>query len=275
MMALRSNSSEPRCPFPGRGLRMARLPAFSLIEVIIGIAMLTALSGVLWTFLIDLRRQKESLSERGASLHASEVLFERLESDLAGCIAGTPSLGGGVKGTNDEITLLARGVTPPLRSGSIPAGDLQGSAFRFDAKSGTLFARRWDALGAQPDTEWEVVGEGFARVRFRYHDGRGWRETFDASQAGLPGAIEVAVWLRTAEPAPAPEPDAPPPIRPAPRRMTVHADDGPDEAPLADASLPEEQEGEPELPPPPAREPDRVRVMVVPDGPRGSIGGAP
>lgn len=275
MMALRSNSSEPRCPFPGRGVRMARLPAFSLIEVIIGIAMLTALSGVLWTFLIDLRRQQESLSERGASLHASEVLFERLESDLAGCIAGTPSLGGGVKGTNDEITLLARGVTPPLRSGSIPAGDLQGSAFRFDAESGTLFARRWDALGAEPDAEWEVVGEGFARVRFRYHDGRGWRETFDASQAGLPGAIEVAVWLRAAEPAPAPEPDAPPSIRPAPRRMTVHADDGPGEAPLADASLSEEQEGEPELPPPPAREPDRVRVMVVPDGPRGSIGGAP
>jgi prepilin-type N-terminal cleavage/methylation domain-containing protein len=50
------------------GRRSQRRAGFSLIEVIIGIAMLTALSGVLWTFLIDLRRQKEALSERGAAL---------------------------------------------------------------------------------------------------------------------------------------------------------------------------------------------------------------
>lgn len=243
---------------------------FSLIEVIIGIAMLAALSGVLWTFLVDLRRQRDALSERGAALNATEVLFERLEADLAACIAGTQGLGGGIKGTNDEIGLLARGVTAPLRAGGVPAGDLQGSAFRFEASSGRLLARRWDALADAGPGEWEVVGEGFARVRFRYHDGRGWRETFYAS-GGLPAAVEAAVWLRGAEKVPERE-QVEPAARPSRGRMTVHADDGAEEM----EGRPTEWERErDELPPPPAREPDRVRVMVVPDGPRGSIGGVP
>jgi hypothetical protein len=112
-------------------------------------------------------------------------------------------------------------------------------------------------------------------VRFRYHDGRGWRESFDASRGGLPAAVEVAIWIRGAEPVAEEVPQAPEPARPS-RRMTVHADDGPEESP-SPAGLVEDDgvEEEPELPPPPAREPDRVRVMVVPDGPRGSIGGAP
>jgi hypothetical protein len=50
-----------------------------------------------------------------------------------------------------------------------------------------------EQAGVSPVT---LTVRGVGKVRFRYHDGKEWRTTFDSRQAhGLPVAIEISVWF--------------------------------------------------------------------------------
>jgi len=76
----------------------------------------------------------------------------------------------------------------------------------------------------------EVLASPVGRVRFRYFDGSQWQESFNSATAGaLPVAVEAAIWF-----------------------------DG------GGAGSSSEEASTDSVP---QRAPDRVRVMVVPDGP--------
>ncbi len=87
----------------------------------------------------------------------------------------------------------------------------------------------------------------------RYVDGKEWKQSFDSVGAGaLPVAVEVAVWFG----APKADPGA---AKPATRGGAVEKseDDGAARQETDAATVP-------------SREPDRLRVIVVPDGPVAS-----
>ncbi len=102
------------------------------------------------------------------------------------------------------------------------------------------------------------VGGPVFLVRFRYHDGSGWRDSVDSLAADrLPVAVEVAVWFD-------PWPGIRPPSEPGdsalrPQRLTFGAADAFDERAFA-------RESDLELFDEPT--PDRIRVIAVLD-PRG------
>ena len=74
----------------------------------------------------------------------------------------------------------------------------------------------------------ETVASGIERLRFRYFNGVEWLETFDSAQTGeLPVAVEAALWFGETT--------------------------APNDEPANSSEV--------------LREPDRLRVMVVPDGP--------
>ncbi|HRQ72317.1 MAG TPA: hypothetical protein PLU35_04730, partial [Phycisphaerales bacterium] len=177
--------------------------------------------------------------------------------------------GGGGGGDRASVRVVSRGVRPTLNGGSAAGalGDEQGLAVRFDESSGRVRLRRWSGEdpGAGSD---EVVAEGVSALRLRYFDGRSWRDSFDSKSAGdLPVAVEVALWFRRpGDPAPRPavEDEAPEP-------------EGDDESEWEEAEDPfalpvsfdDADAWEDEIVPSdlPEREPDRVRVIIVPDGP--------
>ncbi len=242
-----------------RSLRATR-PAFSLIEVLIAIALVTALLGMMFGFLYDMLSSRRQALEYSARQLAASTLIEQVERNLMSCVVGGGSWGSGVEGDNGRLRILSRGVAISLapRGPRDPAvlGDLQESEYRFNQQTRQIEARRAPVGVRQPtDTSFVGVGGPVYKVRFRYHDGSAWRDTYDSvAEDRLPSAVEIAVWFDP-WPGSAPLPsgaDTPG----EPQRLTFDADAGFDEQAYAvqsDLDLRDQPR------------PARIRVIIVPD----------
>lgn len=220
---------------------MSRARAFTLMEVLLAVALVLLLSGAVYGFLWNLLGQRDRVAQAAAESGAAGAIIERIEADLLGSLAGAAEKAG-IAGTTSSLRLLSRGVAVPVDASERAAalGDLHGTEIVFDRASGMVRARRWSGDG---EGQFEELGRGFQRLRFRYFDGRRWRGSFDSAAEGrLPAAIEVAVWFG-----------------PLLERPETTVETG------GAAARGDERMVEP--PPTPDREPERVRVMVVPDGP--------
>lgn len=236
----------------------------TLIEVLIAIALVVALVGGMYGFLFELLDTRAQTVEIGRRHEAAMLLVDRLEQDLLGAVAASGGGAAGVSGDEHSITLLTRGV-PVFAAAGAPAAalaDLEQAEYRF--RGDTIEARRGVVGAPGASTSFESFGATVHEVRFRYHDGGDWRESFNTLRAGrLPAAVEVSIWFEPWE-----EEDA-------------AADDALDEdldEPWMDDAMPDEIAAEMEafdreiaaerdamLRPPP----DRRRVIVVPDAEGG------
>lgn len=222
-----------------------RQPGFTLIELLVGVGLFVLLALGMAAFSKDLARQRAILARVSEASRVGTVLIDGLERDLMMAVAGGGRLGSGVKGDAASIRILTCGVAVDAASAG---SDLLEVSYRWDEGSGTLRAAQRTVIGEAgspvPD---EVISSRVARLRFRYHTGMQWSDSYDTAEAGrLPAAVEVAIWFmgdgpRAASPVPGPG----------------AADEGLD-------TLPSER---PEL-----GEPDRVRIIAVPDS-AGESGG--
>ena len=254
-----------------------RRRAFSLFEALLALALIASLSGVVFTFLFNLGRQRTALDAEASSLQGAEALFDAVETDLNAAIAGDAAAGAGVVGDETSLRLLTRQVAPPMPGAGVPlAADLQGVSYTFDQQTGEIEARRWSEIDRSTEAS-SIIATNVERVRLRYFDGRSWSASFSSlSDGGLPVAIELAIWFggssgavggldaASAGRAPRQDPDAIGAFDPDDPTAGLWGD------PMAEGfeeQLPEET-GEP-LPPP-----DRVRTIVIPDGPVSAWRGA-
>ena len=226
---------------------MRRSRGFTLFEIMLAIALLVALSSTLFSFMLNLMSGRDRLIEASRDGRAGSSLIERLENDILGAIAGDATVGAGIDGQEHRLTLLTRSVNVPSGPDELDwaLGDLLSARYVFDeAASEVRTVRRAIVPGVSvAETDDEVISGRVRGLRFRYHDGQTWRSSYNSLQRnGLPVAIEVAIWFGD------------PPLQ--------FGDDFPEE-PSSDAGRSVEgDEG-----PPTFGEPDRLRVMVVPDGP--------
>lgn len=166
---------------------------FTLIEVLISIALIMVLLGSMFGFLLDLMSTRRRILDDTARQRAAAALIEHVEADLRACLVGDRVRGAGVEGDTERLTVMSRGVAARLagrgRGDPEVLGDLQRSEYRFDPDHREIEARRGD------DGAFESLGPAF-KVRFRYHDSKRWLDSFDSLAEGrLPVAVEVAVWL--------------------------------------------------------------------------------
>jgi type II secretory pathway pseudopilin PulG len=212
------------CPraIPGAGGAGRR--AFTLIELLLAIGLLLAISAGMLSYLYGLLGSRDRLVRTTDEQISAAALFELLETDLSTTFAVNGTGKAGVEGTAATLVVRSRGVGSMAATGVSDLGDLQGCEVKFDAESQSLTARR---LG-RTEESFEVLASPVGRVRFRYFDGTQWLETFSSASTGaLPVAVEAAIWF--------------------------DGDGGSSDEERSDSG--------------PQRAPDRVRVMVVPDGP--------
>lgn len=226
---------------------------FTLFEVLLALALVAALSGSVFAFLWQVSAQKSAMTSRAKAGQAGDMVLDRIEADLLSAVAVDSAGTAGIVGSPSSLRLLTRGVAFPLQSGDAPwtPGDLQGTEYAFT--SGRLTARRWDAHRQRrgPQGEAETVHTGVAAFRIRYFDGTSWAESFDSKSSNdLPVAVEVAIWFGAPIAGSAP-------VTPEPARNQD------DKSPLLFSEQPEE----PAPAPRPANPPDRLRVMIIADGP--------
>ncbi|MBL9032225.1 MAG: prepilin-type N-terminal cleavage/methylation domain-containing protein [Phycisphaerae bacterium] len=252
--------------------------AYTLIEVLLALGLIAMLSGAAYTFFWQLLGARTRLVGDARTHAAVASLFQRLEDDLTGAIAGDPRLGAGIRGTPTDLRILSRGrwldaggagasgaagtdgteggalAPADAGRGGVAPTDLIASEYAFSPEANELRARRWPITASAPEPPaLEPVAGDVRALRFRYFDGREWRDEFDSASAkDLPAAIEVSVWLGPPLPADDRQPasvsrQTPPPTR----------GEQPDDRRRPRARDADERLGSP----------DRVRVIVVPDGP--------
>ncbi len=243
---------------PSLALRARQRHGFSLLELLLAVAVVVALSASVYSFLFELIGRRARIVEVSDSVGGAAAVFDRLQADLTTAVAYAGGIGAGIDGASDRVRIVSRGVPAvggvgDAGGGGGARGDLVVSELEFDAESGELRGRAWAGL-VEGGGEFRVIASGVEAFRLRYHDGRGWRESFDSGSAGrLPAAVEVSMWFGEVEQ----------------EEEGVEDDEligiGGVEAEEFESALPvealepvmEEEE----------RAPDRRRVIVVPDGP--------
>ncbi len=225
-------------------MRRGHLKGFTLVEVLVAIGLLLALSGVLSGLLFGLMERRDRVAIEAARQGAVDVLFAEIDGALVGAFVEGPD-GAGIVGSERGVRIMSRGVRVSPGSG---LGDVVGIEFVHDPSRRVLMARRFqpgDATGAVM----EVAATDVARVRVRYLDGAAWKSSFDSGTLGrLPAAVEVSVWFDDAAASGAEEAT----------RGGAEGEDG--DLELEAEGLLEDSEGD-------GPAPSRRRVMVVPDGP--------
>lgn len=237
--------------------------AFTLIEVLIAIALALILGATMFAFLHDMLATRARTLEHAARQRAAATLIERLEGDLATCVVGDSRDGAGVRGDALSLSLLTRGVMPQLASRGIedPASisDLHAVEYRFNEGARAIEARKRRA-GAS--SEFVALGNGVAHLRFRYLDGRQWRSDFDSIALNrLPNAVEVCVWFN---PWPSDAAASQTPSTRNDARDEAAQDAGGRTPSFEEDAVAAMSEMSDDRPPPP----DRRRVIVIPDGGR-------
>lgn len=231
--------------------RVMRRRGFTLLEVLLAIALTMVIAGTTLGLASVLLERRTQIDESASRDRGVAILMDQVEQDLLGVVASANGESGLV-GTARELTLRARGVTMrhedviDVRYAFVASGD--GAL-----KPGRIVASRGRG---NPD---ETLADGVALMRLRYHDGVAWVDTYDSkSQANLPWAVEVAVWF--GDPAEFSDEDE-----------TANEDGVLGETVTGAEGATEVDDGE--RPSAPAasedvvmRAPDRVRVIVVPDG---------
>lgn len=237
--------------------------AFTLLEVLLAIGLMAALSGGVFAFMWQIVAQKSALTASAMDGQAGDAVLERIESSLCGAVAADSAGNAGIVGTANSLKVLTRGVVLPLKEDDRAwgEGDLQGTEYSWSG--GTLTARRWDAHRDRGGAGTaQTVSPHIEAFRLRYYHETEWTESFDSkAKDGLPVAVEVSLWFGT--------PEAGAEVAPvAPERSAAAIPPGapldPDGNPLETEEGPVASEVEV---PRPKRAPDRMRVIVVPDGP--------
>ena len=225
-----------------------RRRGFTLLEVLISIALIMVLLGSMFAFLLDMLASRRRVVDYTARQLAAAILIERLEADLRTCLVGDRARGAGIEGDATRLLVMSSSVAVHLAErgpeDSEVFDDRQQTEYRFTEELGEIEARR----GAE---DWASLGH-VHKVRFRYHDSTRWRDSYDTlAEERLPVAVEVAVWLD-----PWPGEERAPAETDDPQRLTFDASGGFDEDEVArrtDLDLFDEPR------------PDRFRVILIVD----------
>ncbi len=225
---------------------------FTLIETVIAIALVLALAGSISAFAWNLAIRRTALLEAATELDNGARVFDAVERAVSTSIA---SAGGetGIRGTSDSLTVRYRGSALSASGDSSVWDNLRLQLTHRAARAELTLAL---GSGSSRDT---VTLDRVSRVRLRYRDAQGWSSSFDSAQGGLPQAIEMAIWFG--------EPD----LEESAFDLEADGDQGSGfddalgagrmaDAPFDDIGFSLS-----------VREPDRVRVIVIPDG--ASAGG--
>lgn len=232
--------------------------AFTLLEVVLAIALLVILSAGVAAFawnIIDARARVLEAVERD---RAAGAIFEAVERALASATLAA-------EGFNAEpaaLRLATRDARAALDADT-PALARRTFELRFheaDQRVTVALARGSDQLPAS-----------FERVQVRSFNGREWVDRFDAAQVGrFPHAVEIALWFAPSEVGARARRETPPGL-PMTNNTSPTAAPVPDDDPFGVAAAVRIDD----LPEGVSRPPDRVRIFALLDpGTPSTTGGA-
>jgi len=214
-----------------------RIRAFTLLEAIVGIAIVAALLGALGIFIRNLGDARTRLATSVERIECADAVFALVDRALATAVVADPVLGAGVGGNERSLRIVR--ATVGLGEGDAPLlAERERCEVRFDGGTGRIELARGDRRDA--------VEVPVRAMRVRYLAEGGWRDAFDSRDAGVfPAGIEVAIWFdRVAEAdlgSAADEVATPAPLGSPDRRRFFRVPGAPRIDPLARRAIEDEQ----------------------------------
>ena len=195
-----------------------RTGGFTLIEVLVAIAIFGVMSGVAYRALTTVLESRERLDIEHKKWRSISIAFSRVEHDL-GAIRARPARDtGGVLQPplvgNQVIRIPTEGQIMFSRAGYTDEKGIPGAPTRvgFRARDGNLEYMTWSALDQGPRTEPTVrpILGGVTELRIRYLDATGgWNDRWpagaavnvplDDARAMIPRALEFELQLASGE----------------------------------------------------------------------------
>lgn len=197
-----------------------RTAGFTLLEVLVASAILSLLLAALYGVFSRTLASKRFAEERATRARAARLVLLRIGQDLQ---AAFPPLSGRFHFTSEthrteafpEDSLAFLSLAQASLGGADPAGDLYEIAYALvpdpDSLSQRTLVRRVTldlavrdaAIARQPPDEAYPLLSQVRGLRFRFFDGRHWREEWgqDDTQGTLPQAVEVVLYLVASGPA--------------------------------------------------------------------------
>ena len=199
-----------------------RRHGFTLIEILLAMAIFTVLLALTGTLVVQTLRAGEYLETAGADQRLASALLDRIGSDVRSSIllgtddppnftASAPSPSGGF-GQDVRLDLVTLADAQPDEQGrsadSCEAGWLCRTQ---DGMRWSLYRREQAMVDAHPTQGGELLllTDRLAGFTLRYtRDGQAWKDSWDSHQEGrLPWAVKVSFTLL---PAPDARPEGPP-----------------------------------------------------------------
>jgi len=176
---------------------MNRLRAFTLMEVMLSLVILLILASSIGWAVREMRDKTMVLRRASDDLTLSTSLFELLDAAMTSSVALNPVNGtAGIRGTPDTIEIVSRGVLADLDADASSLAGLTRLRINFDPQVPVLAVGRAAASSA---AAMQPVSQRVEFIRFRYHDGQQWSDSFDSRDQGrLPVAVEVSLWFASA-----------------------------------------------------------------------------
>lgn len=173
---------------------------FTLLEVMLALGIIVVLLGVMSSVIQGVADSRNRLMDRSERDRGIAVAFEQLEAMIDTCMVNDGIGGAGIEGDELGVRMVRSGV--PARwldgrsGGSSPLGDRDTIDIRLE--DGNL------VLSGEGDDDRSTLLESPVAIRFRYHDGQMWLDSWNSMQQGFPVAVELSIWTR-----PWPEGDRP------------------------------------------------------------------
>jgi type II secretory pathway pseudopilin PulG len=225
--------------------------AFTLLEITLVIGLVVLLAGGVFGFLFDLLTTRERLAIESTRARDASRLLDMIEHGTMTTAVGH-GWGPGVVGSDDSLTLASMVLS--LDNDGLAPTRVVRLSYNDDAQA--ITADVTSERGGSGRGERVELVTGVERLRFRYLDGRMWTESFDSQRRGaLPRAIEVAVWFDRTR--------AEPQVDELGGLDPSGAGSGFDVEALR--SIADEQAMFAEDENEPLREPDRYRIIAIPD----------
>jgi len=193
--------------------RDAQRAAFTLLEMLLALAMMSMLAGSLYTSLHIAFRSRDTALRAIEPARRCELAIELLRPAVASALPPTGILAGAFTGTDesgddgedaDSLLLHARvsrgeaiGTAPGVAKVEIALSELD------DGSRWALVRRTTDNLLAPetPEPDEQILCRDVAALNFRYFDGTGWADSWQSGTMGnaLPLAVEVTLTLAPTE----------------------------------------------------------------------------